>query len=152
VIVEERRHDPGAELLAQVDGEVRQPHLMGERAGAAHGRGRAARPLGAVVAVGPQLQRHADGLPAPSAQQRGHGAVDSAAHGDEGALRCRIQPGVRPDRGTEGTVQGVGGQLGGVALGGTEAPELGGDRVRPYASGVEDALAAHKRDRGAAGG
>jgi hypothetical protein len=42
-------------------------HLVGQRASAAHGRGRTARALGVVVAVGPQLEGHADGL-APGAR------------------------------------------------------------------------------------
>ena len=63
--------------------------------------------------------------------QRGHRAVDAAAHGDQRALaagrfgargRGRVAGG-RADR----AVQGVGGERGGVHLAGAEAAELVGD-------------------------
>jgi hypothetical protein len=49
-------------------------------------------------------------------------------------------------------VQGVGGELGGVALGDAEATELGGDLLGPDAGGVEQRRATKQADGGAAGG
>ena len=53
-----RLDDPGPELVAQVQREVREAELVGERARAAHRGGRAARALAVVVGVRPQLERH----------------------------------------------------------------------------------------------
>jgi hypothetical protein len=69
--------------VAQVDGEVRDPHLVSQRSRLGHRRGRAAAALGVVLGVGPQLQGHRDGLTLARAEVRGHGAVDAAAHGDQ---------------------------------------------------------------------
>jgi hypothetical protein len=64
VIGEERLDDAGAELLAQVEREVRQAHAVRHGAGQAHGVRRAARRLGVIVRIGPQLERHGDRLAA----------------------------------------------------------------------------------------
>ena len=58
VVVEPRLHDAGAERVAQVDREVRDAHAVRERARRAHGAGRAARALGVVLGVAPELERH----------------------------------------------------------------------------------------------
>ena len=55
---QERVDDAGPERLAQVERQVRQPHPVRERAGDPHGVGRAARRLGVVLRVRPQLERH----------------------------------------------------------------------------------------------
>ena len=52
----------------------------------------------------------------------------------------------------ERAVQRVGRQLGGVQLAGREPAQLGGDRVRADARGVEHARALDERDGGGAGG
>jgi hypothetical protein len=49
-------------------------------------------------------------------------------------------------------VQRVGGELGGMTLGGVQPPQLGGDLVRPDARGIQQRRAVHERDRGRAGG
>ena len=86
------------------------------------------------------------------AQQRGDGRVDAAAHRDERAPRVGRQRRAGARGGAERAVQRVGGQLGGVQLAGREPAELGGDRVRADARGVEQARALDERDRGRAGG
>ncbi len=57
VAVDERLDDPGAELVTQVDREVRELHRVGERAGLRDRGRRAAAAFGVVLTVGPQLQR-----------------------------------------------------------------------------------------------
>ena len=153
VLVEPRRHDARAELVAQVEREVRQAHAVRERARDAHGVRRAARRLGVVLRVGPQLERDRDDVAARAgAQQRRDGGVHPAAHGDERAPRVARQRRVGAGGGAERAVQRVGGQLGGVQLARREPAELGGDLVRADARGVEQARALDERDRGGAGG
>ena len=152
-----RLDDAGAELRAQVEREVRHPHPVRERARDPHGVRRAARGLGVVGLVGPQLERDRDRLAA--GPQRRDGRVDAAAHRDERPLRRERHRRARPRRGAERAVQRVGGQLGRVQLAGRQPAELGRDRVRPDARGVEHRRARDERDgrrpgggRGAAAG
>jgi hypothetical protein len=86
MIGEERRHDALGERRAQVEREVRQPHTVRDRPREPDGVRRAARRLGVVRGIAPQLERHRDRL-APGAldEQRGDRRVDAAAHRDEGA-------------------------------------------------------------------
>ena len=94
-------------------------------AGAEH-RLRRAAGLGAVgLRVGPELQGDAEHLRPPLAlEQGGDGAVDAAGHGDEHARRRRGRRAGRPRRrrAPRAAVQRVGGELGGVALGGVSPP------------------------------
>ncbi len=84
--------------------------------------------LAVVLGVGPQLERDADGLGAVAGdEQGGDGAVDAAAHRDERARGGRREPRLLARGPAERAVQRVGGELGGVALGGAEPAEL---RVR----------------------
>ena len=86
IAADERADDGAAELLAQVEGHVRQPQCMARLPRGDHGRGRAACALGIRSArVDPEPQRHADRL-SPRAQQR-HGTVDAAAHRDRDPQR-----------------------------------------------------------------
>ena len=76
---------PGAELVAQVEREVREAEPVGDAARAAHRRRRAARALAVVLGIGPQLERDRDDVvarrlrrPARGArEQRGDRAVDA---------------------------------------------------------------------------
>ena len=161
VVVEEGLDDAGAELLAQVEGEVRDAHSVRQRPGAAHRLSRAARALAVVGRIGPQLEGdRRDIASGARLEQRGDGAVHAAAHGDEDAAGHRRQAAVGPGGGAEPARQGVGGKLGGVALGGAQATELVGDVVRADAERVEqptatdegDRRAPRGQDRAAAGG
>ena len=113
----------------------------------AHGRGRAARALGVVLHVGPQLDGHRDHVAARlGAEQRHDGRVDAAAHGHERAAGHPRRASVGPGRGPERAVQRVGGQLGRVQLARAQAAELVGDIVHAHARGLEQRAAAHERD------
>ena len=70
VAVDERPHDGVAELLAQVEGDVRQPERVARLPGADdHGVGRAAGALGARAGgIEPEPQRDADRVSAPRAR------------------------------------------------------------------------------------
>ena len=59
---DERLDHAGAELVAQIDREVRKAHRVRERARLRDRGGRAAAALGVVLPVGPQLERDRDGL------------------------------------------------------------------------------------------
>ena len=164
MVGQERRDDARGESGAQVEREVRQPHPMSHRAREPHGVRRAARGLGVVGLVAPQLERHRDGLVARARdEQRCHGRVDAAAHRDErppgdrlgsvaGSVRRPREPGARGDRGAERHVQRVGRQFGGVQLSRREAAQLGGDLARPDPRRVEQRRAAHQLDGRRAGG
>ncbi len=152
MLAEPRLDDAGAELGAQVDRQVRQPELVGERAGAADGLGRAAAEAGVVGGIGPQLERDADRFLAGVAyEQRRDGRVHAAAHRHERAGGRVCEAGLRACGGAERAVQRVGGELGGVALGRAEAAELGGDLLGTDARGVQQGAVAQQRDHGAAG-
>ena len=153
VLGQPRLDDPGAELLAEVEREVREVHAVRERARCAHGGGRAAGALGVVVGVRPELERHGCHVaPVASRQQRGDRAVDAAAHGDEHAVGAGSQRGVGADRLAERPVQRVGREVGRMELAGAEASQLGGD-VRCADSGrVEDVRAVQELDGGGCGG
>ena len=146
---QERLDDPGAELGAQVEREVRQAHPVRERAGEPDGVRRAAGGLGVVLGIGPQLERDGGGVLA--GQQRGNGGVDAAAHGHQHALRIVRDRRVGASGGAERAVQRVGRQVGGVELARRQAAQLGGDRVRAHARGVEHVRAVDQRDGGRAG-
>jgi hypothetical protein len=153
VVVEPRRHDAGAELLAQVEREVRQAHAVRERAGDAHRVRGAARRLGVVRLVGPQLERDGDRLAAPArAQQGSDGGVDAAAHGDQRARRIARQCRVGARGEAERAVERVGRELGGVQLARRQPAQLGGDRVGADAGGGEQVRALDERDGGGARG
>ena len=79
--VDERVDDSATKLLAQVEGDVRQPERVAGLARRDHGLRRAARPLGVRAGrVEPEPQRHPDRL--WSGPQQRDGAVDTAAHRD----------------------------------------------------------------------
>ena len=118
---QERIDDTGAEVLAQIDGQVRDPHLMGDAAGEPHRLRRAAALFAVVGGVRPELERHREDLrPAPLLEMCGRGAVDAAAHRNEHARGLagarRLEQGSTRHHGfPERPVQGVGGELGAVA-------------------------------------
>jgi len=117
VVLKPARDHPGAELGAQVDRQVRHPEAVGELASAAHGLCRAAAQIAVVLGIGPQLKGHPDGLGASLGdEQRGHGAVDAAAHRHERAPWACLQLGLLACGCAERAVQSVGCELGGVAL------------------------------------
>ena len=94
---DERRHDGLAELLAQVERDVRDAARVARPARREHRARRAARPVGlARVRVDPEPERHADRV-RPGPQQR-DGAVDAAAHRDGRAVRIGRRGDHRPDR------------------------------------------------------
>ena len=81
VSLQERLDDPGAERVAEIDGQVGDPLRVGDRARHPDRIGRAAAPLAVVGRIRPELQRHGqDVRPALPLAQRRHGAVDPAAH------------------------------------------------------------------------
>ena len=151
---DEAADDAAAEFLLEVEREVRDAERVGEPAGAEH-RLRRAAGLGAVgLRVGPELDRDADHLGAALArQQRRDGAVDASRHGDGDALgagasvgpgRGRV-PGKRQRKAEVGCgsrgerpVQGVGGELGGVALGRRETADRLVDFVDPELRRLQD--------------
>ena len=142
--------DAGAELLAQVEREVRHPHPVGDRARDAHGVGAAARGLGVVLRVGPQLERDRDG--AVAGQQRRHGRVHPAAHRHERPAGVGRDGRPCPRRAAERAVQRVGGEVSGVELPRRQPAQLGGDRVRAHPRRVEHRLAVDQRRGRRAGG
>ncbi len=149
MVGEERRDDAGGERLPQVECQMRQAHPVGDGAGEPHGVGRAARRLGVVGRVAPQLQRHADGLAAGAGgEQRGDRGVHAAAHGHERAPGRGGQRRARRGGGAERLVQRVGGQLGRVELAGRETAELGGDVARSDPRRGEQRRALRQRDGG----
>jgi hypothetical protein len=144
--------DPVAELVAQVEREMRQAELVREPPGTAHRSGRAAGGLPVVVGVGPQLERHGYRTRVRLAEQRGDRAVDAAGHRDERALRVSRQRSPGACRGAERAVQRVGDEIGGVQLASAQAAELGGDPRRADPGGVQQAGALDELHGGAAGG
>ena len=89
---EPRLDDPGAELLAQVDREVRQAELVRERARAATACAEQQLRSPSFSAVRPQLERDGDAPSCrPAREQRGDGGVDAAAHRDQRPARARGQ-------------------------------------------------------------
>ena len=81
VALDERLDDLGAELLAQIERDVRQPEPVAGLARGDDGVGRAAGALGARAGrVEPEAERDADRVRGRA--QQGHGAVDAAAHRD----------------------------------------------------------------------
>jgi hypothetical protein len=94
----------------------------------ATGAGRAARALGVVGGVAPQLE--GDGGRVRAAAQRGDGGVDAAAHGHQRALGVGRRVRIGGHRPAEGARKRVGGELGGVELAGAQAAQGIGDRVR----------------------
>ena len=80
-------------------------------------------------------------------QQRGHGAVDPAAHRDEDTVLGGRDGGVGADGRPEGAVQRVGREVGGVQLAGAQPAQLGRDDPCADAGGVEDVGAVDELDR-----
>jgi hypothetical protein len=127
VAADERAHHALAEDLLEIEGQVRDPERVGEPAGAEDGERRAAALGGVGAPVGPQLHRHPDNLrPVLALEQRGDRGVDPAAHRDQHALAACRRAGERhagAGEAGERPVDGVGGQLGGVAALRGEAAE-----------------------------
>ena len=87
VSLQERLDDPGAERVAEVDGQVGDPLRVGDRARRPDRIGRAAAPLAVVGRIRPELQRHGQDVgPALPLAQRRDGAVDAAADRDQNPL------------------------------------------------------------------
>ena len=82
---QERVDDARPELRAQVEREVRHAHPVRDRTGDPDRMRGAARRLGVVLRVGPQLERHGGGVIAD--QQRRDRGVHPAAHRHERAAR-----------------------------------------------------------------
>ena len=143
-------HHAGAELVAQVEAEVCQAHPVGDRARDAHRVGRAARAIGIVGGIAPQLEGHCRRVRA--AAQGGDGRVDAAAHGHQRALGIDGGGAVGGHRPPQGARERVGGELGRVELPGTQSAQRVGDGVRADARRLEDARPAHELDGGAARG
>ena len=140
----------GAELVAQVEREVRQAHAVRERARAADRVGRAARALAVVLGVAPQLERHRDDLAVGA--QRGDGRVDAAAHGHERALGHRVERRAVARRRAQRAGERVGGEVGGVQLADAQPAELGRHLRAADARGLEQRRAADELDRRAGRG
>jgi hypothetical protein len=153
VLGQEVVHHRAAELVAQVEGEVGNAHALGEAPGPDHGLGRAAALLAVRGGVGPQLEGHGHHLVAGVERElRGGGAVHSSAHRHKRPSRARTHfRGTVARGGPQGPVQGVGGQLGGVALGRHEAAEGGGHVIRRHERGAKEWRALDQLDGGAGG-
>ena len=172
MVGEERRHDARGERGAQVEREVRHAHPVRDGAREPHGVRGAARRLGVVGRVAPQLERDRDRL-APGAldEQRRDRGVHPAAHRDERAARDRRRAPVagaasrrrrgppRRDGGAERDVERVRRQLGRVQLARREPAQLGRHLARADPRGVEHGRRREqlhgrgaRRDRGAAAG
>ncbi len=136
VVGEERRHHALRERGAQVEREVRHAHTVRDRAREPDGVRRAARRLGVVGRIAPQLERDGDGLASGLLhKQRGDRRVDAAAHRHErargveqgrrsgrvkrrarGRRAARAESRAGGDGGAERHVQRVGRELGRVQL------------------------------------
>ena len=154
VAVEELVDNAGAKALAQVERQVREPHVVGQPAGAEHGLRRAAALVPIRGGVGPQLERDGDHLVARVERElRGGRAVDPAAHRDERPPRARAQlRNARLGDGPESAVKSVRGKLRDVPLGPHEPAQSGIDFVGADPGGVQEGAALDELDDGAAGG
>jgi hypothetical protein len=86
------------------------------------------------------------------AEVRGHGAVDPTAQTDEDAVGLGLgNEGAAAGHVREGSVQGVGGELGGMKLSRRQTTELVRDAGRRDPGGVENRLPPYQGDAGAAG-
>ena len=153
---DERLDHAGAELVAQVDREVREAERVRERARLRDRRGRAAAALCVVLAVGPQLERDRDGLALRVRQKRGDRAVDAAAHRDERPrvasvrarrARARARTAAPSARASASAATSAACSLPGLSPPSSAAISRGSDPGR-----VEHRRPAHERDRGAPGG
>ena len=120
---------------------------MGDGARTADGAGAAARTLGVVVRVGPQLERDRDGLGAGALdQQRGDGAVDTAAHRYRDAVGIRFRSKDLADRVRER----VGRERLAADRRRLEQSQPAQVAVEPFCVGVDDPVSLHgepnKRD------
>src|SRR5262249_35828883 len=105
VTLDEGADDRAPELLAQVEGHMREPEPVGRLTGRDDRLGRAARALGVrAVRIEPEPERDADRV-ASGAQQRDR-AVDASAHRDGNAARA----GLGAEDGTERVREGVDGE------------------------------------------
>jgi len=108
VAPDERRYDRAAELLTEIEREVREAKTMARITGRGDGGGRAAHPLGVGAAgVRPEAERDADGLEAfVAGTEECNCTVDPAAHRDG---NTPLADGC--DRGrSQGVMQGLGSQ------------------------------------------
>ncbi len=147
VVGEPTFHHARAELLAQVDREVRHPEPVSEIARAADRLRGAAAEVAVVLGIRPQLECHADGVRArPRATSSAAIALSTPpliatsvrdALADSAACVLR--------RRSERTVQRIGGQLRRVALRRRQPAELVGDVARADAGGLKQWNAAHER-------
>ena len=131
------------------------PERVRERARAAHGLRRAAADSSPSFSGSDHSSSVTATASAPPLgdEQGGDRAVDPAAHRDERApvRRARAARG-RAGGAAERAVQRVGGELGGVALGGAQPAELRARSRRRRSARRRAAGAAQQRDDGAAGG
>ena len=142
-----------AELRAQVDRQVWHTKLVRQLACAADRLRRAAAEIAVVLRVRPQLQRHRDRLaPGPREQQRGHRAVDPAAHRHQRPLVVAGERRPLARGGAERAMQRVRGQLGGVRLAALSPPSSARSRGAPMRAASSSGSSAHEAHRGAAGG
>src|SRR5919106_563185 len=90
VPLDEGRDDAGAELVLEIEGQVRDAERMGDAASAEHRLGRAAAPFSIRALVRPELQRDGHHVPARlGLAERGNGRVDSTAERDQDPLAAR---------------------------------------------------------------
>jgi hypothetical protein len=136
----ERLDDRAQELLAGIDGDVRNPEPVACRSGGDHGLRRAARALGVrPVGVDPEPQGHADRVgPCP---EECNGAVHAAAHrdGDTVGIAARLE-----DR-ADGACQGVHCKLVATDGGGLEKRQAFERAVEPIGVGADDSVAVHRQ-------
>ena len=99
VAAQERTDHAGAELVLQVQGQMRDPERVGDPPGAEHRLGRAAAALAVGALVGPELERHRDDLaPGLALAQRRDGGVHPAAERHQHALAVARSLGERQRR------------------------------------------------------
>ena len=117
---------------------MRHAQAVRQLARAPHRLRRAAAELAVVLGVRPQFERHADGLLASLRhEQRGHRAVDAAAHRNERPSRRRREHRALARGGSQRPVQRVGRELGRVALCEAQPAELLGDLLGADARRVQ---------------
>ena len=151
VPLDEGGDDAGAELVLEVEGQMRDAERMGDAASGEHRLGRAAAPLPVRPLIRPELQRHGDHSRPASPSRR---AATAESTPPLSATRTRSpSPGAEasgapePAR-RERPVERIGREHRGVPVRRGEAAEFGLDALRRDPGGIEDGGATDQLGRG----